>query len=224
MLESVEKPESLTEALHLHLIDLLRSYNLIGGMPEAVLQYVQTGNLAETRRIQEEIINSYVLDFVKHAVPTEIPKLTQVWNSIPKHLAKENKKFIFSAVNKSARAREYENALTWLQDTGLIYRVKAVRTPKFPLAYYADNSSFKIYVLDVGLLGAMASTPVELLARGKSSLLSIWGLLWKIMLHNNLLLIISAGFTIGEAKEEGLNWTFYVNWRERFVHWKSKSA
>ncbi|MFC1863832.1 ATP-binding protein, partial [Thermodesulfobacteriota bacterium] len=167
LIESVKKPEPLTEALHLHLIDLLLRYYMVGGMPEAVQQYVQTGNMAETRRIQNEIIKSYVLDFAKHAAPTEIPKLTQIWDSIPKHLARENKKFIFSAVKKSARAREYENALTWLQDTGLIYRAKAVQTPKSPLAHYSDTASFKVYALDVGLLSAMAHTPFELLAQGR---------------------------------------------------------
>ena len=167
LLESVNAPEPLTEALHLHLIDLLRSYYMVGGMPEAVQQHIQKGNVTATRKIQEEIIKSYVLDFAKHATPTEIPKLTQTWDSIPRHLARENKKFIFSAIKKSARAREYENALTWLKDTGLIYQAKAVETPKFPLAHYADTGSFKIYALDVGLLGAMTATPVELLARGE---------------------------------------------------------
>jgi len=167
LVESVKKPEPLTEALHLYLIDLLRNYYMVGGMPEAVQQYVKTGNVAATRRVQEEIINSYVLDFAKHAAPMEIPKLTQVWDSIPKHLARENKKFVFSAVKKSARAREYENALTWLQDTGLIYRAIAVQTPKFPMAHYANPASFKIYALDVGLLNAMSSTPIEFLAQGK---------------------------------------------------------
>ena len=167
LVENVKKPEPLTESLHLRLIDMLRSYYMVGGMPEAVQQYVQTGNIAVTRRIQEEIINSYVLDFAKHVAPAEIPKLTQIWNSIPKHLARENKKFIFSAIKKSARAREYENALTWLKDTGLIYRAEAVQTPKFPLAHYSDTASFKVYALDVGLLSAMASSPLEFLAQGR---------------------------------------------------------
>ena len=136
-------------------------------MPEAVKHFADQGNASEIREIQQEIIKSYVYDFAKHAPATDIPKLTLIWDSIPKHLAKENKKFVFSAVKKGARAREYENALTWLTDAGLIYRANAVQTVRHPLKYYAESSCFKAYALDVGLLGAMAGSPVELLALGK---------------------------------------------------------
>ena len=95
-----------------------------------------------------------------------MPKLSQIWESIPRHLAKENKKFVYGIVKKSARAREYESALTWLENAGLIYRAKAVETVKYPLKHYADTSGFKTYALDVGLLGAMSQTPVELLVQG----------------------------------------------------------
>jgi predicted AAA+ superfamily ATPase len=107
------------------------------------------------------------LDFAKHAPSADIPKLTLIWDSIPKHLARENKKFVFSAIKKGARARAYENGLTWLEDTGLIHRANAVETVKHPLKHYANTGCFKIYALDVGLLGAMAKSPVELLAQGK---------------------------------------------------------
>ena len=136
-------------------------------MPEAVKHFAETGNGHETREIQEEIIKSYVLDFAKHAPTSDIPKLTQIWDSIPKHLARENKKFVFSAVKKGARARAYENALTWIEDAGLIHRANAVSTCKYPLKHYADTACFKVYALDVGLLGAVARSPVELLAHGR---------------------------------------------------------
>ena len=169
LLETVDKPVPLAEAFHSHLIDLLRRYYFVGGMPEAVKHFAAAGNGngREVREIQEEIIKSYVLDFAKHAPATDIPKLTQVWDSIPKHLARENKKFVFSAVKKGARARAYENALTWLEDAGLILRANAVEAAKHPLKHYADSGSFKIYALDVGLLGAMARLPVELLVQGE---------------------------------------------------------
>jgi predicted AAA+ superfamily ATPase len=118
-------------------------------------------------KTQEEIIKSYVLDFAKHAPATDIPKLTRIWDSIPKHLARENKKFVFSAVKKGARGRAYENALTWLEDAGLIYRANAVASAKHPLKHYADTACFKVYALDVGLLGAIAKSPVELLVQGE---------------------------------------------------------
>jgi len=166
LLDNVSEPIPLSEAFHFHLIDLLRQYYFTGGMPEAVKHFAETGNGPETREIQEEIIKSYIMDFAKHAPAFDIPKLTLIWDSIPKHLAKENKKFIFSAVKKGARAREYENALTWLEDAGLIHQAKAVKSVKHPLKYYADSGCFKVYALDVGLLGAMSKSPVKLLAQG----------------------------------------------------------
>jgi hypothetical protein len=166
MLETIADPNPLAEAFHSHLIDLLRRYYFVGGMPEAVEHFAAAINGQEVREIQEEIIKSYVLDFAKHAPATDIPKLTQIWDSIPGHLARENKKFVFSAVKKSARARAYDNALTWLEDAGLIYRAKAISNAKHPLKHYADNGIFKVFALDVGLLGAMARTPVELLVHG----------------------------------------------------------
>ena len=167
LIENIDRLVPINEAFHLHLIDLLRRYYFVGGMPEPVKHFAETGNGRETREIQEEIIKSYVLDFAKHAPPADIPKLTRIWDSVPKHLARENKKFVFSAVRKGARARAYENALIWLEDAGLIHRASAVGACKHPLRHYADVSCFKIYALDVGLLGALAGSPVELLAQGE---------------------------------------------------------
>jgi predicted AAA+ superfamily ATPase len=167
LLKDVDPTTPLAEAFHSHLIDMLSRYYFIGGMPEAVKHFAETGNARETREIQEEIIKSYVFDFAKHAPSADIPKLTLIWDSIPKHLARENKKFVFSAIKKGARARGYENGLTWLEDTGLIHRANAVETVKHPLRHYANTACFKVYGLDVGLVGAMAKSPVELLAQGK---------------------------------------------------------
>ena len=166
MLENMHEPVPLAQPHHTHLIDLLRQYYFTGGMPEAVEHFARTGNTKETREIQGDIARSYIMDFAKHAPASEIPKLTMVWDSIPKHLAKENKKFVFSAVKKGARAREYENALTWLEDAGLVHRATAVGTAKFPLKHYSDTACFKVYALDVGLLAAMSGVPARLLAQG----------------------------------------------------------
>lgn len=165
LIEETETPEPISNPFHLHLVDLLRQYYFTGGMPEPVALFAKTGNGKETRRIQNEIIQSYVMDFAKHAPPSDIPKLNMIWESIPKHLSKENKKFVFGVVKKGARAREYENALMWLENAGLIHRVTAVTTVKHPLKYCADENCFKIYAPDVGLLGAMSQTPIELLVK-----------------------------------------------------------
>ena len=167
LLENAASFVPLTEAFHLHLIDLLRQYYFVGGMPEAVKHFAVKANGREIREIQQEIIKSYVLDFAKHAPPADIPKLTRIWDSIPKYLSRENKKFVFSALKKGARGRAYESALTWLEDAGLILRANAVSTAKHPLRHYAETSSFKVYALDVGLLGAIAGSPVDLLVQGE---------------------------------------------------------
>ncbi|MBW2169167.1 MAG: ATP-binding protein, partial [Deltaproteobacteria bacterium] len=167
LIENVEALVPLAEAFHSRLVELLRRYYFVGGMPEAVKHFTETGNGREAREIQEGIIKSYVFDFAKHAPAADIPKLTLIWDSIPKHLARENKKFVFSAIKKGARARAYENALIRLDDTGLIHRASAVETDKHPLMHYADTGCFKAYALDVGLLGAMARSSVELLVQGE---------------------------------------------------------
>ncbi|NNF98824.1 MAG: ATP-binding protein [Desulfobacteraceae bacterium] len=167
LIDSAKKPIPFNALFHEHLIDLLRQYFVVGGMPEAVQQYIETKNVSETRRIQNEIIKSYVLDFVKHAPSAEVSKLFLIWDSIPGHLARENKKFIFSALKKGARGKTYENAIVWLEDAGLIHRVHAVAKAEHPLKFYADRSCFKVYALDIGLLGAMAGLPVELMVQGK---------------------------------------------------------
>ena len=164
LIEDISDPIPLSKAFHDHLQGLLRQYYFVGGMPEAVKHFAETHNGREVREIQGEVIKSYIMDFAKYAPASDIPKLTLLWESIPKHLARENKKFIFRSVKKSARAREYENALRWLEDAGLVYRATASSLAKSPLSHYADRACFKLYMLDVGLLGAMSRSPVELLA------------------------------------------------------------
>ncbi len=166
LLEGISDIAPFAGPFHEDLIHILKKYYFIGGMPEAVRHYVETGDLPGVRRIQREIINSYLLDFAKHAPTSDIPKLSLIWESVPVQLARENKKFIFSAIRKSARAREYENALAWLEDAGLILRAFLVSAGKYPLKGYVAAKSFKVYCLDVGILGAMADIPVEILAGG----------------------------------------------------------
>lgn len=166
LLEELDELEPLPQSFHQDLVELLRKYYFIGGMPEAVQYFARTGKPEEVRTIHKEIIDSYVLDFAKHAPPADVPKISLIWDSIPAQLARENKKFIFSAVKKSARARDYESALMWLEDSGLILRSYSVATAKHPLKGYKNKNVFKVFLLDVGLLGAVAEVPVETLTRG----------------------------------------------------------
>ena len=160
-LENIDKSMPIPEAFHNELTRLLQRYYLVGGMPEAVSRHAADPHLANYRTVQKTILDSYSLDFAKHAPASDIPKLSLVWESLPMQLARENKKFLFSVVKAGARAREYENALTWLSNAGLIYRCPLVEIPKVPIAAYRNLSSFKIYVSDVGLLGALAKLPAD---------------------------------------------------------------
>lgn len=166
LIEGIEKPEPFPLPFHEELVDLLRQYYFVGGMPEAVRHFAEERNVDDVRAIQKEILNSYILDFAKHAPVHDIPKLSLIWDSIPFQLARENRKFLFSALKKSARARDYEAAVLWLEDAGLILRCFMVSTPRHPLKGYADRSCFKAYALDVGLLGAMARISPDILTHG----------------------------------------------------------
>lgn len=136
--------------------EYLKLYFYVGGMPEAVETYVNNKNLQEVRDIQIRLLKAYEQDFSKHAPNNIVPRIRQLWNNIPTQLAKENKKFIYGLVREGARAREYEIALSWLIDCGLVYQVNRVNDNKVPLSAYQDFTAFKLYLLDVGLLAAMA--------------------------------------------------------------------
>ncbi len=155
MLSSIQLSAPIEDLFHSELIELLKTYFFVGGMPEAVYQYSQTQDHALIQQIQADILRAYELDFAKHAPAAEIIKISTVWDAVPGQLAKENKKFIYSALKASARGREYENALRWLIDADLILNCTQVATPQLPLRHYFDHQAFKTYLLDVGLLGSM---------------------------------------------------------------------
>lgn len=152
--------------LHDKYTDLLRQYYYVGGMPEVVLKYVETDSLLEVRRIQSEILQGYDLDFSKHAPKEQVPRVRMVWNSIPSQLFKENKKFIYGALRKGARANDFEMAIQWLVNAGLLYKVPRCTKPELPLDIYEDLSAFKLYMVDLGLMGAMVKTdPAQVLIK-----------------------------------------------------------
>ena len=165
-LEEYQLFEPLPAPLHEKLIELLKYYLFVGGMPEAVAEYVKNENLKVVREVQMEILNAYERDFAKHAPPQEIMKITIIWKQIHRQLAKENKKFIFAAIRESARRRDYEVAIEWLVDAGLIHKSFLAETPRFPLSAYADTNTFKIFLGDVGLLGAQSSLSPQTIITG----------------------------------------------------------
>lgn len=147
--------------LESELTSLLRQYYYVGGMPAAVLAFVQQKGVNEVRSIQQQIVQDYRRDFSKHAPEREVPRINMVWDSIPAQLAKENKKFVYGAVKKSARSADFELAIQWLIDAGLAYKVQRVNAPRLPFKFYEDLNAFKLFMLDVGLMGAMAETSAE---------------------------------------------------------------
>lgn len=150
--------ESLSAPAVTKLITHLDNYMIIGGMPAAVNSWLTDRDIEKVEKILNEIIEDYKDDFSKHA-PELLPKLTLIWNSVPIQLAKDNNKFVFSHVKTGARSKDLEDALEWLVNAGLVYKVKKVDPPKVPLGMYADNMNFKIYVADIGILRKMAKMP-----------------------------------------------------------------
>lgn len=146
---------ALPELLHEKLLRHLKMYLFLGGMPEVVQDYLDHKDIETVRIIQKEILEAYLRDFSKYTTPDQAIKTSEVWKSIPFQLAKENKKFKYNAVRPKARASTFEQTIEWLRNAGLIHLVNNLRTPKLPIAGYADFSKFKIYLLDTGLLGAM---------------------------------------------------------------------
>ena len=152
---------SLIDSLSELYIDLLRQYFYVGGMPAVVQSFVANGELLQVRELQHRILNDYEADFSKHAPANEVPRIRMVWQSIPSQLAKENKKFIYGALKKGARAASFEMALQWLYDAGLVYKVNQVNAIKMPLKFYEEFGAFKLFLLDIGLLGAMVDAPAS---------------------------------------------------------------
>ncbi len=144
----------------------LRNYYYVGGMPEAVEKFVTTKDYSKVRKVQRELIKSYRKDFSRHASNDILPRIELVWDSIPAHLAKENKKFIYAAIKSGARAKEYETAIKWLVDAGLAYKHTRVSKGEIPLDGFEDIESFKLFVLDVGILGAMCGLDRRSLING----------------------------------------------------------
>ncbi|MCQ2326497.1 MAG: ATP-binding protein [Bacteroidales bacterium] len=140
---------------------LLRQYYYTGGMPAVVKEYVESHDLQKVRDIQKQILFDYRRDFSKHAPANQVPRINMVWDSIPSQLAKENRKFIYGAIKKGSRASEFEIAIQWLIDAGLVYKIPRVTAARMPLKFYEEQTVFKLFVLDVGLMGAMVDIPAR---------------------------------------------------------------
>lgn len=162
----IQRDYELLNVFHGKYTDLLRKYYYVGGMPEAVQTFVDTDDTKEVREIQKRLLLYYENDFSKHAPVEQIPRIQMVWNSIPAQLAKENRKFIYGIVREGARAKDYEIAMQWLMDYGLIHKNFRVKKPGLPLISHMEQSAFKMFMLDVGLLAAKGNLSAKTLLEG----------------------------------------------------------
>lgn len=162
------KDWTTTNMLHESLTLLLREFYFVGGMPEAVKTFLATNDANAVRKVQNDILFVYRSDMSKHVSPNEATRISMVWQSIPSQLAKENKKFVYGALRTGARAKDFEMAIQWLVDAGLVYRISRVREIGMPLKFYEDFNAFKLFLLDVGLLGALCEMePSQMLVSNK---------------------------------------------------------
>jgi predicted AAA+ superfamily ATPase len=167
-LQSKTSFDPIETSFHEELIDHLKMYYFIGGMPEAILQYKNDGDLNKVRVVQQEMLTAYEMDFSKYASKTDAIKITNTWKAIPGQLAKENKKFRFTEISKHARTRDYNDIIQWLVDAGLVYKSFNVASPKLPLSGYREEHIFKLFLLDTGLLCAMLNISQKTIVEGNA--------------------------------------------------------
>jgi len=160
-LKKIELHEPIPEPIFDQYNDFLKTYFITGGMPEAVAKWIESKDLEKTEQIIKNILQAYEYDFSKHAPAKDIPKIREIWESVPNQLGRENKKFVYTALKPGARAREYKDAINWLKDAGLVYKISRISKPNFPISSYVDPSSFKIYMADVGLLRVKSRLPAS---------------------------------------------------------------
>ena len=165
-LEQLDVIAPLPEGIHAELLAAVKEYLFVGGMPEAVVAFGNEHDFAAVRQIQQNIAAAYKLDFAKHAPASIVPRLAMLWDSLAGQLARENRRFLFSAVQEGGRARDFEEALLWLEQAGLVYQSFAVSTPRLPLAGYCNRRLFKLFPLDCGLLGAISNLAAEIVIQG----------------------------------------------------------
>lgn len=164
LIEYLEKHlEKLPKAFENKLQNYLKTYYIIGGMPEVIEKWIETKDIEQVEKIQDIIINSYELDFAKHAPLSDAPKLSLIWDYIPKELSKENSKFVYGHVKPGARAKDLEDALRWLISAGMCHKVNKIEKPNIPISAYVDMQSFKIYMSDVGLLRRKAKVDASII-------------------------------------------------------------
>lgn len=212
-----KKDWSILSLFHDKLKNRLRQYYYIGGMPEAVNSFVSHKDYAAVTEVHQAILDSYDRDFSKHAPLTEVPRLRMVWRSIVAQLSKENHKFIYGLIKEGARAKEFELAIEWLSDAGLVYKVTRTKKGLLPLSAYEDIGAFKLFMLDVGLMRTMAKIPMQALLDGDALFRDFKGVLTEQYVMQQLRCIPDIGIHYWSAENSRGELDFLVQ-RENQIH------
>jgi predicted AAA+ superfamily ATPase len=175
--ELADRRWAVLETFHEKLVEKLRLYYFIGGMPEVIADYIENKDLETVRTIQKKIITGYENDFSKHAPHEIVPRIKMIWQSLISQLSKENKKFIYGQIKKGARAKDFEAAINWLVDAGLVLKVNRIEKPALPLNAYADFDAFKLFLVDIGLLNAIGNLDPKILLEKNNILTEFKGAL-----------------------------------------------
>ena len=207
----------LVTTFHNQLVDLLRQYYYVGGMPAPVNDFSIRANYAEVRNIQEGILRAYEQDFSRHTPIALVPRLRQLWNSIPSQLAKENRKFIYKYIGQGARAREYEVAMMWLIDCGLMHKVVRIKKPVVPSKAYEDMQAFKLYIEDIGLLCAMNQLEAKTLLNGNSFFSEYKGALTEQYVLQQLICLKDLSVNYWSSDNGSAEIDFVINYKDQIV-------
>lgn len=198
-------------------IERLRQYYFVGGMPEAVLRFSENNSFREVREIQRQILDGYDLDFSKHAPPASVPRIRMLWNSIPSQLARENRKFLYGLVKEGSRAKDYELALSWLTECGQIRQVHRVTKPGIPLKAYEDRGAFKIFLVDTGLLSALADIDSGTLLEGSAIFTEFKGALTEQFVFQQLIATGHSGIFYWSAERSTAEVDFLIQHQNKFI-------
>ena len=224
LLELLKRKDwTLIKTFKVRYIQLLKQYYFTGGMPEVVSEFIHNNDFIEVRNIQNRILQGYEQDFSKHAPASVVPRVRMLWNSIPTQLSKENKKFIYSAIKKSARARDFEFAISWLSDSGLVYKTHRIAKPGIPLKAYEDFGAFKLFICDVGLLAAMSELPAKAIIEGNSIFEEFKGSLTEQFVFQQMRTLIDTNIFYWSSEKSRAEIDFIVQYNDSIIPIEVKS-
>lgn len=220
----VKQDWNLITSFHNQMVNLLKQYYFVGGMPACINEFSNNYDYNKVRKIQEEILRSYEQDFSKHPPSSLIPRLRQLWNSIPGQLAKENRKFIYKLIRNGARAREYETSIMWLHDCGLIHKVNRVVKPIIPLKAYEDIQAFKIFLIDIGLLCAMNKLESKTLISGNTLFDEYKGALTEQYVLEQLVCIKDLSIYYWTSERSSAEVDFIIDYKNKIIPVEVKAS